>query len=426
LSKRILACNGYGGNTDLVRQHIPEMADALYFGHAGNQGDAVLWGEKLGAGIADLGAYQGHGSVAHPHGVLITWALMMEGGIQVNLEGKRFSNEHLGYSEQSMAVLSQPQGLAWCLYDRRLHELGSMSPDYGDASGMKAVVSGEDAGELAGKTGLPADALQETLQSIGRYAAGLETDPFGRDFTAKPALVPPFHAVRVTGALFHTQGGLRVDEQARVHQKRDGTIFPNLFAGGGAARGVSGEAVWGYLSDDHRRAAKAINFGLMYGMSAFGLSRQLNIGRSEAQAYMDTYFMRYPGVQQFMEDTRTKARDQGYVETLFGRRLYLPDINASNMQRRQGAERAAINAPMQGTAADIIKLAMISVDAWLTEERPDAHVVMQVHDELVFEVREDQLEWLKEAVVNRMSEAADLDVPLIVDTGYGPDWDTAH
>ena len=180
------------------------------------------------------------------------------------------------------------------------------------------------------------------------------------------------------------------------------------------------------VDSDHRRAAKAINFGLMYGMSAFGLARQLNIGRAEAQAYMETYFMRYPGVQQFMEDTREQARQQGYVETLFGRRLYLPDINASNMQRRQGAERAAINAPMQGTAADIIKRAMISVDDWLQKEKPDAHLVMQVHDELVFEVKEDQLDKLKQAVVSRMSGAAELDVPLIVDTGYGPDWDTAH
>jgi DNA polymerase-1 len=183
---------------------------------------------------------------------------------------------------------------------------------------------------------------------------------------------------------------------------------------------------YGEVDSAQRRAAKAINFGLMYGMSAFGLARQLNIGRVEAQAYMDTYFMRYPGVQQFMEDTREQAREQGYVETLFGRRLYLPDINASNMQRRQGAERAAINAPMQGTAADIIKRAMISVDAWLQQEKPDAHLVMQVHDELVFEVQEDQLDHLKQAVVSRMSGAADLDVPLIVDTGYGPDWNTAH
>jgi DNA polymerase-1 len=177
---------------------------------------------------------------------------------------------------------------------------------------------------------------------------------------------------------------------------------------------------------DQRRAAKAINFGLMYGMSAFGLSRQLNIGRGEAQAYMDTYFMRYPGVAAYMEETRKKAGDQGYVETLFGRRLYLPDINAGNGQRRQAAERAAINAPMQGTAADIIKRAMISVDEWLQRKRPEAHLVMQVHDELVFEVREDQLDHLQAAVVKRMSEAADLDVPLVVDTGHGPDWDTAH
>ena len=180
------------------------------------------------------------------------------------------------------------------------------------------------------------------------------------------------------------------------------------------------------VDGSQRRAAKAINFGLMYGMSAFGLSRQLNIGRAEAQAYMDTYFMRYPGVQEFMERTRESARERGFVQTLFGRRLYLPDINASNGQRRQAAERAAINAPMQGTAADIIKRAMIEVDGWLRKNRPAANLVMQVHDELVFEVREDELEQLEQAVVKRMAGAAELDVPLIVDTGHGPNWDTAH
>jgi DNA polymerase-1 len=180
------------------------------------------------------------------------------------------------------------------------------------------------------------------------------------------------------------------------------------------------------IDADQRRAAKAINFGLMYGMSAFGLSRQLNIGRAEAQAYMDTYFMRYPQVQQFMEETREKARDQGYVETLFGRRLYLPDIGASNMQRRQAAERAAINAPMQGTAADIIKRAMIEVDRWLQKNKPKANLVMQVHDELVFEVHEKQQREVERAVVKCMAGAAELDVPLIVDTGHGPNWDTAH
>lgn len=180
------------------------------------------------------------------------------------------------------------------------------------------------------------------------------------------------------------------------------------------------------VDGDQRRAAKAINFGLMYGMSAFGLAKQLSIGRQEAQAYMDTYFLRYPNVQQYMEETREKARNDGYVETLFGRRLYLPDITASNMQRRQGAERAAINAPMQGTAADIIKRAMITVDAWLQDSKPNACLVMQVHDELVLEVAEDELDMVRDEVTARMTAAADLAVPLLVDSGYGKDWDTAH
>ena len=141
---------------------------------------------------------------------------------------------------------------------------------------------------------------------------------------------------------------------------------------------------------------------------------------------MDTYFSRYPGVQTFMEKTREEAREKGYVETLFGRRLYLPEINASNMMRRQGAERAAINAPMQGTAADIIKIAMINVDAWLQSTVPGARLVMQVHDELVLEVEEAKLDEVRTEVIRHMSDAAELDVPLVVDTGFGPDWDTAH
>ena len=180
------------------------------------------------------------------------------------------------------------------------------------------------------------------------------------------------------------------------------------------------------VTDNQRRAAKAINFGLMYGMSAFGLGRQLDISRPEAQQYMDTYFSRYPGVQTFMEKTRQQAREQGYVETLFGRRLYLPEINASNMMRRQGAERAAINAPMQGTAADIIKIAMINVDNWLQTSQPGARLVMQVHDELVLEVEESQLDEVRDAIIKHMSAAAELNVPLVVDAGSGPDWDTAH
>jgi len=186
------------------------------------------------------------------------------------------------------------------------------------------------------------------------------------------------------------------------------------------------EVPYDEVDNDRRRAAKAINFGLMYGMSAFGLSRQLKIGRVEAQAYMDTYFMRYPGVQQFMEDTRIKAREQGYVETLFGRRLYLPDIKASNMQRRQGAERAAINAPMQGTAADIIKRAMVTVQNWLTSSGAPARMIMQVHDELVFEVDEGSVESVRDEIIAMMNAAADLSVPLKVDAGIGVNWDEAH
>ncbi len=175
-----------------------------------------------------------------------------------------------------------------------------------------------------------------------------------------------------------------------------------------------------------RRSAKAINFGLIYGMSAFGLAKQLDIDRGAAQGYINLYFDRYPGVKSYMDETRELAREQGYVETLFGRRLYLPDINAKNGQRRQYAERTAINAPMQGTAADIIKLAMLSVDDWLQVDQPRVRMVMQVHDELVFEVENSYLERASDIIRQKMSEAAALDVPLVVDVGTGKNWDEAH
>ena len=180
------------------------------------------------------------------------------------------------------------------------------------------------------------------------------------------------------------------------------------------------------VTGEQRRSAKAINFGLIYGMSAFGLGRQLGISRTLAQEYIDRYFERYPGVHAYMEQTRALAREQGYVETVFGRRLYLPEINAKQPPRRQGAERAAINAPMQGTAADIIKRAMITVDAWLTESALDALLIMQVHDELVFEVAESHVTDLEENVRARMMQAAELTVPLLVEIGVGANWDEAH
>ncbi len=180
------------------------------------------------------------------------------------------------------------------------------------------------------------------------------------------------------------------------------------------------------VSDDQRRSAKAINFGLIYGMSAFGLGRQLGISRTLAQDYIDRYFERYPGVKAYMERTRAQAHDDGYVETLFGRRLYLPEINSKNVPRKQGAERTAINAPMQGTAADIIKLAMISVADWLPGSQLDALMIMQVHDELVFEVAAADVDQLIEGAGTRMAKAAELSVPLKVDVGVGKNWDEAH
>lgn len=181
------------------------------------------------------------------------------------------------------------------------------------------------------------------------------------------------------------------------------------------------------VTSDMRRSAKAINFGLIYGMSAFGLAKQLGIGRAEAQKYMDLYFERYPGVLEYMERTRQQAEAQGYVETLFGRRLYLPDIKSRNAGLRKAAERAAINAPMQGTAADIIKRAMIAVDSWIqTEGGDDIRMLMQVHDELVFEVREDKVEALVPTIKSMMSAAAELHVPLVVEAGVGDNWDQAH
>jgi len=225
----VLACSGFGGNREMVRQHLPEIADALYFGHAGNQGDAVRWGTALGARTAGMSAYQGHGSVATPHGILITWALMTEGGIQVNERGERFANEHVGYSEACLPVLRQPGGVAWCIYDERLHQLGMTFPDYRDAA---------DAGAI--RRDFSPAGLSRTLEAVARYTDGKEMDPFGRDFTKKPKLEPPYYAIKVTGALFHTQGGLVIDERARV--------LPRVFAGGGAACGLSGNHVWGYLS----------------------------------------------------------------------------------------------------------------------------------------------------------------------------------
>ena len=220
----------------------------------------------------------------------------------------------------------------------------------------------------------------------------------------------------------------QVELRIMAHLSQDETLLMAFRSGEDVHRrtaaeifGVPGEQV----TSEQRRYAKTINFGLIYGMSAFGLASQLGIERSAAQQYMERYFARYPGVKAYMDRTRQSARELGYVETVFGRRLYMVDIRASG-PRRQGAERAAINAPMQGTAADLIKLAMIAVQRWLQERQLDTKLILQVHDELVFEVPEGELGVLRQELPGLMTGVAQLSVPLVVDVGVGPNWDRAH
>ncbi len=221
----------------------------------------------------------------------------------------------------------------------------------------------------------------------------------------------------------------QIELRIMAHLSQDAGLL-TAFAEGLDVHSATAAEVFGVgidaVSGDQRRKAKAINFGLIYGMSAFGLGKQLGIGRNEAQEYIDLYFARYPGVADYMARTRESAHEAGYVETLRGRRLYLPEINARNRQRQQAAERTAINAPMQGTAADIIKMAMLAVDAWLMDSKINARLIMQVHDELVFEVESGAVEELSETVSQLMSGVGVLDVPLLVEAGTGDNWDQAH
>lgn len=244
-ARLILASNGFGGNRDMVRAHMPEIAEALWFGHGGNQGDAVLWGQALGADVSHMGAFQGHGNVAHPHGVLISWAVITQGGVQINSDGKRFWDESQGYSEAARAVLEQPGGIAWTIFDTRIATIARQFADFQAAEACGAILTADTLGGLAAKMGVPADPLAQNLAAHC---------PFGRDFSGCQPLAPPYCAVRVTGALFHTQGGLRVDGRARV-VKSCGTALPNLYAGGGAAVGVSGAGDAGYLSGNGLLAA---------------------------------------------------------------------------------------------------------------------------------------------------------------------------
>ena len=221
----------------------------------------------------------------------------------------------------------------------------------------------------------------------------------------------------------------QIELRIMAHISQDESLLKAFAAGEDIHRATAAEIFGGMpaeVSSEQRRYAKVINFGLIYGMSAFGLARQLGLERSAAQQYMERYFARYPGVDAYMKDTREKARNQGYVETVFGRRLWLPEIRSSNAARRQGAERAAINAPMQGTAADLIKMAMIAVDKWLTNDKLATKLIMQVHDELVLEVPQQERDLVKQRLPELMNGVAKLAVPLLVELGEGPNWDKAH
>jgi fumarate reductase flavoprotein subunit len=243
----ILACSGFGGNPDLVRCHIPEMAGAIYFGHPGNCGHAVMWGSELGAQLTHLGAYQGHGSVATPHNILISWAVVMQGGIQVNGDGRRFSDETRGYSEQAAEVLKQPNAVAWDVFDARIAAVARQFEDFQHAERTGAIVTADTVEDLAEAMHIPVAAFVADWNEAEKLKLAGGQDRFGRKFLADQLCKPPYHAVKVTGALFHTQGGLAVDPTGRVKRK-DGTEFPNLFAAGGAATGVSGSTAAGYLS----------------------------------------------------------------------------------------------------------------------------------------------------------------------------------
>jgi fumarate reductase flavoprotein subunit len=238
----LLACNGFGGNPVLLAELLPEMKSATYAGHTGNDGSAILWGRALGADFADLGAYQGHGSWAIPQGALLTWGLMMEGGVQVHSGGLRFHDETQGYSEAAVAVLGQPGAVAWCVFDDPILAFAEDFPDFREARAAGAVRSAQDAAGLAAAIGCDPVGLQQTLASIRPGSDPLTGRTFNR------ALSGRLHAAKVTGALFHTQGGLLIDDRCRVLRKGGHQAFPNLWAAGGAARGVSGKAVWGYLS----------------------------------------------------------------------------------------------------------------------------------------------------------------------------------
>jgi DNA polymerase-1 len=300
--------------------------------------------------------------------------------------------------------------------------------EYRGMSKLKSTYTDALPARIDPETGRVHTSYRQAVASTGRLSS---TDPNLQNI---PVRTPEGRRIRQAfiapaGSCILAADYSQIELRIMAHLSGDQRLLQAFESGEDIHRATAAE-VFGIapkkVSDDERRSAKAINFGLIYGMSAFGLARQLGIPRREAQEYVDLYFSRYPGVKQFMDDTKERARDCGYVETVFGRRLYLPEIKSRNSARRQYAERTAINAPMQGTAADIIKRAMITLDRWLAESGKTVRMIMQVHDELVFEVAEDAVTDVQAVVVAQMEAAAELSVPLKVDVGVGKNWDEAH
>jgi DNA polymerase-1 len=300
--------------------------------------------------------------------------------------------------------------------------------DYRSLSKLKSTYTDKLPQQVDDKTGRIHTSYHQAVAATGRLSSSdpnLQNIPIRSEEGRKirQAFIAPV-GYKILAADYS-----QIELRIMAHLSADVGLLKAFGEGEDIHRATAAE-VFGVATDqvttDLRRSAKAINFGLIYGMSSFGLAQQLGLSRSQAQSYIDLYFARYPGVKNYMDRIRDQAREQGYVETLFGRRLYLPEIKSRNAARRQYAERTAINAPMQGTAADIIKRAMISTDQWLLKEKPDAKMIMQVHDELVFEVADDKLEQCTAIIRTIMCSAADLNVPLIVDIGAGSNWDEAH
>jgi len=386
------------------------------------------------------------------NGVLIDAAMLEKQGLELQEKMGRIEKEIFAAAGQEFN-LSSPNQIQQILFDKLRLPVTKKTPR-GQPSTAESVLQ-----ELAVDYDLPRLILEHRAMS---KLKSTYTDKLPRQICPRTGRVhTSYHqAVTATGRLSSSDPNLqnipvRTPEGRRIrqafvprvgyrilaadysqielrimaHLSGDSALLAAFNRGGDVHRATAAE-VFGVeqdaVDDDQRRSAKAINFGLIYGMSAFGLARQLGIARSAAQSYVDLYFERYPGVKVYMDATRAQAREAGYVETLFGRRLYLPEINSRNGQRRQYAERTAINAPMQGTAADIIKRAMLAVDDWIGKSGIDACMIMQVHDELVFEVAGDRLDEASASIRQLMSAAADLAVPLVVQAGAGSDWDVAH